>query len=26
VLTVFQMWLSRKWVYYEGSTPDRRAA
>ena len=26
VLTVFQMWLSRKWVYYEGSTPDRGAA
>ena len=26
VLTLFQMWLSRKWVYYEGATPERNRA
>ena len=26
VLTMVQMWLSNRWVYYEGATPDRGAA
>lgn len=26
VLTLFQMWLSKRWVYYEGAAPEQKGA